>query len=50
MTEAEQRRMAPILGHVATGELPMDTETKRAVKRYLEGIHRQAQHGGGPER
>lgn len=46
MTEAEQRHMAPILGHVATGKLPLDTETRRNVKRYLDAVHRQAAHGG----
>jgi hypothetical protein len=45
MTDAEQRRMAPILGHVATGDLPLDIETKRAVKRYLAAVHSQAVRG-----
>ena len=49
MTEAEQRHIAPILGHVATGNLPLDTETKRNIKRYLETVHRQATYGGHPE-
>jgi hypothetical protein len=49
MTQAEQRRMAPILGHIAAGDLPLDTETKRNVKRYLDAVHRQAIHGGGPD-
>lgn len=45
MTDAEQRRMAPILGHVATGNLPLDTETRRAVRRYLAAMHSQATRG-----
>ena len=45
MTDAEQRRMVPILGHVATGRLPLDTETRRAVKRYLAAMHSQVARG-----
>jgi hypothetical protein len=41
--------MAPILGHVATGDLPLDIETKRAVKRYLAAVHSQAVRGDQPD-
>jgi hypothetical protein len=50
MTDAEQRRMNPILGHVATGDLPLDTETRRAVRRYLAAVHSQTSRGDHPDR
>lgn len=49
MTAAEQRHLRPILGHLASGSLPLDPETRRALKRYLGAVHSQAQRGSTPE-
>ncbi len=48
-TQREMRQLGQVMPFIATGQIPLDSDSKQATRRFLEAAFKQIQQGKTPE-